>query len=240
MPYIHFRTHRLDLWEAMGTFLLQNGSNILSIKEIDAERPHIHTVLLFDKTKSTFWQRLKKKFPDLDGNKDFSISEVKDTPQDLQNILQYICKGETIESVVVEANNTSSAITTKLPDVILHHPKEHYDIMKLCNDYWIKNAELKASNIKVQVDKTQKEKKMSFTEECILQLRKQSPKYKWSMSPNDMKSVFQVVIMKLGEKSKVFDRSIIRRLVFGVLNVLCPSESSDYHFSKSFSSEDFY
>lgn len=231
MPYIHFRTHRLDLWESIGKFLLQNGTNILSIKEIDAERPHIHTVLLFEKTKSTFWQRLKKKFPELAGNKDFSISEVKDTPQDLQNILQYICKGEQEKT---EENPYG------LPDVVLNHPQDHYDIMKLCNDYWIKNADLKSKNEKDPVEKTLKEKKVSFTDECIRSLRKEYPKRQWDMNESAISTVFNVVITKLGEKSKVFDRSILRRLVFGILNVLAPSKSAEYHFKKSFDNQDFY
>ena len=225
MPFIHFRIHLLDIWYEVRDFLIKNGNHILSIIEKDAERPHIHSVFQFDKTKSTFGQRLKKKFPTLDGNKDFSISQVGDTPDDLQNILKYICKGE----------------EEQLPNVVFHLPKEHYDVMKLHNDYWLTNAELKMSNVKVQSDNTQKQKKISFTEESILQLRKERTNNEaWDMSPNSFATVFAVVINKLGEKAKVFDRSILRRLVFGVLNVLCPQESSSYHYNKSFSQDDFY
>lgn len=229
MPFLHFRIHRLDIWEPIRDFLIREGTHILSVYESDAGRPHIHSVFQFPKTKSTFGQRLKKKFPNLEGNKDFSISEVKDTPEDLQNILQYICKADS---------------KTDTPDVRFVSPNFNEDnkaeIFRLHNEYWRVNSELKESNVQEVTTKQKAPRAKTFTELVLLEVKRECPNHKWDMNEISMSLVFDVVMKKLGEKVKTFDRQVLRKIVFGVLNVLCPSQSRNYHFKKSFGHEDFY
>lgn len=73
------------------TNFLMNMTNIEKLiigKELDANRPHIHCYIDYKLTMSTFRQRLKKEFPQMDGNKDYSLKQV-DNPASL---MSYICK----------------------------------------------------------------------------------------------------------------------------------------------------
>lgn len=57
-------------------------------KEIEANRPHLHCYVDYSLTMSTFRQHLKKEFPNMEGNKDYSLKKV-DNPSSL---MSYICK----------------------------------------------------------------------------------------------------------------------------------------------------
>ena len=66
---------------------------MLIVRE-DGNRPHIHCVITeFPKTKSTFCQQLKKRFPVVVGNKSFSC----ETKDDMEAQLRYLSKGNSLE-----------------------------------------------------------------------------------------------------------------------------------------------
>lgn len=95
---IHFRVHyqehnggQIIHWSLeVPQWVLDNPSVEKCIigKETDASRPHYQMYIEFSKTLSTFRQQFKKQFPDSDGNKDFSMTKVKND----ESILSYVTK----------------------------------------------------------------------------------------------------------------------------------------------------
>lgn len=123
MPEIglfHFRAHYGDYNPVdIVNFVKERAEAVIIVKEIDANRPHIHSVITeFKQTVSTFRQQLLKKFPLL-ADRNHSIQK-KD---DIEAQKRYCCKGED--------KNTMPEVLYSIIDV------EHYH-----NMYWEVNAEL--------------------------------------------------------------------------------------------------
>lgn len=57
-------------------------------KEVDASRPHFQMYINYNKSLSYFRQTFKKRFNEAEGNKDYSLSEVKNR----ESILSYVMK----------------------------------------------------------------------------------------------------------------------------------------------------
>lgn len=106
-------------------FIKSKALLVLCVKEIDANRPHLHNVITeFKQTKSTFIQQMLKEFPNLNGNGSYSCSK-KDH---YDALVRYCLKGESKE--------------TK-PDVLYHND---LDIDFYHNEYWKENSLLKAKS----------------------------------------------------------------------------------------------
>lgn len=67
---------------------LNQFDKVVYAKEEIANRKHIHAVVDFNKTLSTFRQRFKKQFPMYEGNTDYSTAEVRD----VDKMLSYVTK----------------------------------------------------------------------------------------------------------------------------------------------------
>jgi len=63
---------------------------VVEPEDDEVKRTHTHAVLQTDITINTFRKQLKKKFPLINGNKDFSIVIVKNQDE----MLRYVCKGQ--------------------------------------------------------------------------------------------------------------------------------------------------
>lgn len=125
MVLLHFRCHYKSSClggsmigddVAIISWLKDNKSVLtcLAGKEVDATRPHLHAIVEFDKTSSTFRQQFKKVFPTYDGNSDYSLKEV----ENLVSLQSYVMK----ESVVLKKGYTDEQISQIPP----WKPKEEY------------------------------------------------------------------------------------------------------------------
>lgn len=122
----HLRIHYGDYdLKSLVDFITGKAVVVLCVKEIDANRPHIHTVITeWKQTKSTFIQQLLKEYPLLNGNGSYSCSK-KD---DIDAQLRYCLKGENKET---------------MPDVLYN---QNVDVSKYHMDYWEENSLLKAKS----------------------------------------------------------------------------------------------
>jgi hypothetical protein len=211
MPWIFGRiTHPHSAIETIVNWLNSNSLEAIIVRET-ASNEHIHFHLNFEKTFSTFTQRFRKKFPNLDGNEKKSFKQTKDTQQDIFNVDCYCCKGND--------ENT-------LPDVALAKlPKYTQEYIKECHDaYWKVNQSLKHKN--------KKEEKISAVDAVIEILPKQEF--------DNWNSIAKMVIYKHTMKylnGKVLDDFIVKRIVYGVANKLGIHEFHKEQFYRLFGEE---
>lgn len=101
-------------------FIRARCDMLICVKEVDANRPHIHCVITkFRQTMSTFRQQLVKEFPHIVGNKSYSLN-VKD---DVNAQVRYCCKGENKDAT---------------PDVL--YVRDDIDVKSNHDKYWENNA----------------------------------------------------------------------------------------------------
>lgn len=83
---------------------LLKGKKTICCSELgdETEKPHVHFIIFESKT--TTYNRLKK--AGYAGNEDFAFSTVGDGQHDVQNIINYICKGESVDVPPVILVNT--------------------------------------------------------------------------------------------------------------------------------------
>lgn len=114
MVLIHFRVHykgssaggQMTGDDVLIVNWLNNNKSVMTClagKEIEATRPHLHAIVDFNKTISTFRQQFKKEFPNYNGNADYSTKEV----ENLQSLQSYVMK----ESVVLKKGYSAEEIS---------------------------------------------------------------------------------------------------------------------------------
>lgn len=192
--------------EKFRQFITQHFEHYFTVQE-DADeevsRTHIHA----HTEKPLFAeQTIRNRLSELtEGNKNkmFSFKKVKKGRDD--NV-QYLCKGK------------GEGLQ---PNVVLNNMFENEDITRYHQVYWIiKNK------VKTKVVKT------SFLEECIEAAGEEPWKTKFTdretyITPYMKRSMFELVTRMLGNKKKILDSMIIRRLCNGVFNVILPYKFRD-------------
>jgi len=136
-------------------------------------------------------------------NKMFSFKKVKKGRDDN---LQYLCKGKS---------------ETDLPNVLLNNMISEEEVRRYHSVYW-----------EIRNKKKPKLVKLSFLEECIDLARTEPWESKFKndenyITPYQKRQMFQLVTGMLGEKKKILDSMIIRRLCNGVFNVILPYKFRD-------------
>lgn len=164
MPEIglwHFRVHyEPRKAEEIISFIKDRAEMVLAVRETDANRPHIHSVISeFKQTKSTFVQQFLKEFPELKGNGQYSCSK-KD---DLEAQLRYCCKGDSEDA---------------LPDVLYGS----IDYLKYHNHFWEENLLLKAKSkteyqLKGSENVKPKAKSKTWTEKVFDEIKQLYPEH---------------------------------------------------------------
>lgn len=134
--------------------------------------------------------------------------EIKDD-NELLKAIRYTCKG--VEGPYSETN----------PDVVLQSKIKFTNeyIEQAHNEYWRIMNECKAQGFK----EDKKERSMNFIEEVAYELMKMKERTKWSaQSCMDRKSVRAGLLRNYRNKGKGFDITVIKRHMWGVLNILDP------------------
>jgi len=132
--YHHLRvfTENVDL-DKLVDFLKQNTDVLCIVSEISkiGNRPHIHSTIRFKKSISQFRDNFRKEFPQLFGNKSYSINPVRNYDSNIK----YCLKGK--------ANDWPDVLYTSLTDLEV---KQYY------NEYWQMNDMLLKAKSKKQQD----------------------------------------------------------------------------------------
>ena len=208
LPYLGIRFSHSDIsqCEQFKTFLISYAVPlIIVLEDADEEvnRSHTHSLIQTPITINTFRKQLKKNFPDINGNKDFSITQVNDPAA----MLRYVAKGKKDTSPQILFSNFT-------PELVA---KSHLE-------YWTQNSQLKKSTVK----KTQKTH--TWSEKVLEELKALSiPEGGWSNRLECVDVVFKHVLKCLGKTAKKLNVSIIRDLVNGFMNALIIGKNrSDY------------
>lgn len=214
----HFRAHYgsynpIDICN----FVRQRAEVVIMVKEIDANRPHIHSVITeFKQTRSTFRQQLLRQFPLL-ADRNHSIQ----TKDDMSAQVRYCCKGEN--------ENT-------MPDVLF----TSIDVSEFHKAYWQVNRELvsrtQEGNMGSQKDTSlvSKAKSKTWSEKVFDEIIKiyepecNHIKYKYEIGKSSMTEyelaqeaksrlvIFQYFIKRLGYRK--MNRRIINDMFDGIIN----------------------
>lgn len=85
------RIHESDVLtrEAVVDFLGTSATGYFVVREVVAARPHFQAIVYTAQTINAVRVRLRRRFPDIVGNRDYSLTLVKKEP----NYVRYLCKG---------------------------------------------------------------------------------------------------------------------------------------------------
>lgn len=211
--WLHLRlTVSTQFIESFEGFLKQLASKYLCVFEISKEGvEHYHLHFMYMKTMSTFRQKMLKEFASLKGNSQYAMAETEDEKAHDR----YICKG--VDNQTLPVVKYSSA---------LKYTEEYVKLMHTA--YWEINKEIK------QVS-TKRCKTETFMEYVLKQESITSINTSIDMTMI-RRQIYMCVMKCLGQKSKILDESIIRRMVNGVMNVIIPHRFSEWMYERCFDS----
>lgn len=202
---------------------ISTTGKVLVVKEIsDKDGHHIHSLSKFSETVSTFRQQFLKKYDkEYKGKKGiYSVKGDKlEQQSEIDSALRYLCKGKDENTLPVIFENT--LITEE--EVIGYHKA-----------YWKINAELRKSDSpQKQAVKQNRGNSLTFVQEVAREILK-VPDKKWDYDHHTKTVVFNQVMTMLGVKGKVLDAIIVRRLCYGVLNIIAPCAMKQHMWSQVF------
>lgn len=177
--FYHLRIHYEDIClSELVDFIKSRSMVVLIVRETDANRPHIHCVILdFKQTKSTFFQQLKKQYPMLKGNKSYSCEKKNQFPQ----MVQYCLKGKAVD----------------VPPDVVYYDAEYVDPVGGHLLYWEVNSLLKAKS---------KEGNMGSQKDTSLVLKAKSKT--WTEKVYDeIKELYPADVMAIQQYQKEFIHS---------------------------------
>lgn len=186
------------------------------------ERPHIHFLCQFDKTLSTFRQRLVKRFEFLKGNAEYSLKEIPSQEKD--SAVRYLCKGT----------------RTEPPNILIN--QLDIDTEDAHKRYWEVNEKVKTTKGKTVIE--------FVTSESLGVFKPKSKPVPWMVKVKDellqdaefekLTSVKEVVVYvydhvlkRLGDDVKQADGSIARKNTIGLVNSLRPLLLREYIWEES-------
>lgn len=186
------------------------------------EKEHIHCFIWTDDKVGTFRKRLKKALPFLDrGN--YSIIPPEDDQPVLPQVEEiwktYACKGEkrgTMPNVLFNTMLTQENIVER------HH--KYWDLKK---EEEVQVTESQNNEIVVPLLPPKRVKKPSIVDQVADYLMDNNPEKKWTMCRDDRRIVFNEVMRRLGRLGKTLDATIVRRMCYGVHNIISHEELCD-------------
>lgn len=170
---------------------------ILVVEQADEEvkRTHTHAWIQDEITIDAFRKQLKKRFPLINGNKDFSIVRVKNPDE----MLRYVCKGVSDDHMPLVVGAT----ITKL-DINDYHKR-----------YWEARKDFKASK---GITKT-KNQTQSWSDKMFEELKEHIP-YIEEISSHEIKQITAFTLKRLGRTGKKLGLKLISEMVLGFANGL--------------------
>lgn len=223
---ITFAVHLSDILE----YFDDEAYDILVTEEVGTkeQNPHIHFVVVYEKTLSTFRQRLVKQFPFLkEGNKYYSIKEIP--KEELDPAIRYICKGLGPLQYPQVWRNTMNI------DTVDAH-KRYWEIFEKTKTEKANKANKTVIEF-VTMDSiglsTPKKKIVPWLTKIVQELAVDGELEKLTYVKDVMSYVYKYMLKRLGDDVKQADGSIIRKLVIGAVNSLRPLLLEDYLWEES-------
>lgn len=209
------------------------GKKVIVVKEISIkDGHHIHALAEFPQTPSTFRQVFLKQFKEYKNKK--GIYSVKPKKIDVLPVefsadncfnraLRYLCKGENDSTLPVVFENTF--LTQE--QIIQYH-----------DAYWQINHQISSEEGKSpEVSAIKKrEKALTFVQEIAQKILSKGDK-DWGYDHHTKTVVFNQVMTGLGVKGKTLDAIIVRRLCYGVMNIIAPAAMKEQMWSQVFPNE---
>lgn len=178
---------------------------------------HIHVFIMLDGKVQAFRKRLLKAMPGLKGRGNYSIIPNVDGQPVLPQVHEiwktYACKGEK---------------RGEMPNVLYNTMLTQENIIERHYKYWDMQKEKEEPvQVAMEVPVERKERRKTVCEKVAETLDSRDPFKKWSMSSEDRRIVFKAVMRHLGHLGKVLDVNIVKRLCYGVHNLLSHDECCD-------------
>jgi hypothetical protein len=220
---IHLRIHGLeDELPVYAEWVRKNTTTCLIVKET-GERGHIHCLIETKKKLAQFRKNMKERFPNLEGNKSYSMKDVKSQI----GMEDYLCKGEHLGEMPFVYEKSPSWTEEK----ILHHHQSYWSrhtqetlantLAKTGSDSIIpaRPGKLK-TRTPTAVEKIASKIRNFYGEEEISQ---------WGYN-NEItrKKILKLLLEYLRDLGKTLDIIVLKRIYFGVLHQLLPQQSDDY------------
>lgn len=195
------------------SFLYSKTTLRLIVREVGkkCETEHLHCVFNLVKTRSTFRQHLKEKYPHLDGNVHYSTKLLDDPPA----MIRYCCKG----------------LPDKLPDVL--YCANDINVNHEYDQFWIVNKTLKKTSEAV-TSPVKKVKSPTWSERVFADILSEYPQqvdtirvHQMIFKPSDeeiafyvnaKRDIFRYMMKCLGKGCKKLNENIIRDIFHGILN----------------------
>jgi len=219
MPLLHVRvTHEsTDLLTEVAVWCHKNSKLYLCVEE-QANNKHCHIVLDYPKSRANFIKLFNNKFPQLNGNREKSIADLRTT---LTINLEYLCKGEKLgdlPKVLLSNLSTVTVVSTTIED---YH-----------QNYWSKHQRLEKEKLKAfqelpLIEKTKKQKKDTWFEKTCNDFIEDIGERKFRWNTDDILWITDYVLKKLGNSRKIIDEFIVKRFVWGLYNHYIVSSKDD-------------
>lgn len=220
---IHLRIHGLeDELPVYAEWVRKNTTTCLIVKET-GQRGHIHALIETRKKLEQFRKDMKRQFPNLEGNRDYSMKNVKSQ----EGIEDYLCKGEGLGNLPFIYQKSISWTDEKIQD---HH-----------QSYWNRHS------TEEQANKAAKQGSDSITtnEKGKLKIRTPTVVEKIASKIRNFygeeevagwgyhdeitrKKVLTLTLQYLRDLGKTLDIIVLKRIYFGVLHQLLPQQSDNY------------
>lgn len=228
-------THKIEdeQFQEVANWITTIGNRAIVVKEVSIkDGHHVHGLVEFSQTPSTFRQQFIAKYNVYKGKKGiYSVKPEKITitefnelsDDDFNKALRYLCKGENDSTLPVVFKN--NLLTQS--QIIMYH-----------DAYWEINR--KISHEEGRSPETaalkKREKALTFVQEVAQKILSKGEK-DWGIDHRTKTVVFNQVMTGLGVKGKTLDAIIVRRLCYGVLNIIAPSAMKEHMWSQVFPNE---
>lgn len=226
-------THHLEdeALQEVAKWIATTGKMVFIVKEISIrEGHHIHSLSQFARTPSTFRQQFIDKFEQYKGRDKRGIYSVKpeklaqEQPEDpygehdVDKALRYLCKGEKKGTLPIIFQNT----------LISEEKVREYHMA-----YWQINERLTTKETPQKEAIKKREKALTFVQEIAQKILQNNDK-EWDYDHHTKTVVFNHVMTGLGVKGKTLDAIIVRRLCYGVMNIIAPAAMKQHMWSQVF------
>lgn len=211
----------------------ESRRDYLAVKELGKrnEKPHIHVFIWVDGKIQALRKRIKKALPFLDRGNYSIIPNVDNQPvlPQVQEIWKtYACKGEKRGSMPNVLYNT---MLTQENIIERHH--KYWDLKETrTNENEFEEVPNGTNIVVPMVIPPKRVKKPSIVDQVADHLMDNNLEKNWTMSKEDRRIVFNEVMRRLGRLGKTLDATIVRRMCYGVHNIISHQELCDEIWSQ--------
>ena len=220
---IHLRIHGLeDELPVYAEWVRKNTTTCLIVKET-GERGHIHCLIETKKKLEQFRKNMKLQFPNLEGNKSYSMKDVRSD----KGIQDYLCKGECLGEMPFVYEKSPSWTDEKI--------KQHHE------SYWARHIQETLANTLAKTGNDSiipaKQGKLKIRTPTAVERIAQKVRNHYGEEEiaswgyhNQItrKKILSILLEYLRDLGKTLDIIVLKRIYFGVLHQLLPQQSDEH------------